>query len=200
MGERERTPQQNQNKQDILATNVDIKPSGVIYNIKGDAVEAFVENYLTSKGIDGIANVKVGIKNESRTPSVFAYLFIDKNSKGIISNNQNIPPMLRGKVDKADVKLSENLKQLLVPLAGQEFKAGKADRGEYYVKLNIFYILGLMFNAMPGRHQLTIPSAVSVPGTNDCVISVIKQEVYQKASGNRDNYSRQIEYLEKRCR
>lgn len=208
MGNQNNNQNQTQNNQgqqrtnvtaDLLAKSVDIKPVGVMYNITGAMVENFIEAYLTKKGVNGIANVKVLLRNEGRnTPNVAAYLFISRNSSGIISNENAVPPMLRGKIDKVNLRLTDDLKQTLVPIAGQEFKAGKAEHGEYYVKLNIFLVLGLMFSAVQGKHTLTIPAASSIPGSKDCVISVVKQELYQRASGgNKDNYSRQVEYFEK---
>ena len=132
--------QNTNNKVDLLEKNVDLNPVGVIYNLTGTMVENFVEDYLTSKGVDGISNVKVLLRNEGRnTSTVAAYLFINRNSKGIVSNERQVPPMLKGKLDKVNVKLSDELKQILVPIAGHEFKAGKAERGEYFVKLNIFF-------------------------------------------------------------
>ena len=200
-------PSNNQNRQpvgkaDLLARSVNCEPVGVMYNVTGSMVEDYVIQYLTNQGVDGIANVKVHLKNDRGLTSVAVYLFISKHSKGVISNERDIPEMLRSKVDKVDLKLSDDLKRILVPLAGQEFQAGKAERGEYYVKLNIFYILGLMFSAVQGVHQLTIPTATAIPGSKDCVISLIKQERYQRGgnNGNNDNYSRQVENLERHCR
>lgn len=201
MGNQNPNNQNRQQKADLLAKSVNLEPVGVMYNVRGSMIEDYVVSYLTNRGVDGIANVKVLLSGEGRSTTVAAYLFISKNSRGIISNERDIPPMLKGKVDKVNLKLSDDLKKVLVPIAGQEFKAGKADRGEYYVKLDIFYILGLMFSAVQGVHQLTIPTATSIPGTKDCVISLVKQERYHVANGgNKDNYSRQVVYLEKNCR
>ena len=188
-------------KYSILDSTVDIEPSGVIYSIKGSTIEEFVEEYLSKKNVDGVSEVKVRVRAEGKTrPEVAIYLFMSQDSKCISSQMQNVPPMLRNKVDsKVNMKLSEDFKKILYPLCGNEIKSGKADNREYYVKLDIFRAVGVMFSVDPRRHSLVISDAKIIPGGRDCVISVVKNEMFNGFSGNNgDSRARQIDYLEKR--
>ena len=203
MGNQNRQQNNNNNYKggnDLLAKTVDVDPTGIIYTFTGEMVEKYVYDYLTNKGVNGIASVEVRLKKSGRDPLVVIYLFLSKNSNGVLSNEKVIPKMLEGKIDKVNVRLTEDMKRILLPLAGNEFKSGNAESNEYYVKLNIFQILGLMLSASYGKHRLTIAEASSIPGNKDFVFSVIKQEAYQKSTSNKTNkYSRQVEYLEKNC-
>jgi len=187
-------------KYSILDRAVDIEPSGVIYSIKGSNIEEFVEEYLTRKGVDGISEVKVRVRSEGKTrPEVALYLFMNQDSKYISSQMNNVPPMLRNKVDsKVNMKLTDDFRRILFPICGNDIKSGKADNREYYVKLDIFRAVGMMFAVNPNRHSLVISDAKIIPGGRDCIISVVKNEIAGGFSGGGDNYARQIDYLEKR--
>ena len=189
-------------KYSILDRTVDIEPTGVIYSIKGSNIEEYVEEYLRRKNVDGVSEVKVHVRSEGKThPEVALYLFMDERSNCISSHMNNVPAMLKDKIDnKINMKLSDNFKQILFPLCGNEIQSGKAQNREYYIKMDIFRAVGLMFSANPSRHSLVISDAKTIPGGRDCIISVVKNESYNGFSGgnNGDNYARQIEYLEKR--
>ena len=185
----------------ILDRTVDIEPSGVIYSIKGSNVEEFVEEYLARKNVDGVSEVKVRVRSEGKTrPEVALYLFMDQNSKYISSQMNNVPPMLRNKVDsKVNMSLSDEFKNILYPLCGTNIKSGKAENREYYIKLDIFRAVGMMFAVNPRRHSLVITDARSIPGGRDSIISIVKNETFSGInSGGGDNRARQIDFLEKR--
>lgn len=192
----------NNAKYSILERTVDIEPTGVIYSIKGSNIEEFVEEYLAKKNVNGVSEVKVHVKAEGKNrPEVAIYLFMNQDSKFISSEMNNVPPMLRNKVDnKVNMKLTDDFRKILYPLCGNEIKSGKAENREYYVKLDIFRAVGLMFAVNPNRHNLVISDVKVIPGARDCVISVVKNEVFTGGfSGNtRDNRARQIDYLERR--
>lgn len=187
-------------KYSILDRTVDIEPSGVIYSIKGSTIEEFVEEYLSKKNVDGVTEVKVRVRSEGKTrPEVAIYLFMNQDSKCISSEMHNVPAMLRNKVDsKVNMKLTDDFRKILYPLCGNDIKSGKAENREYYIKLNIFRAVGLMFSVNPNRHHLVISDAKIIPGGRDCVISVVKNETFNGFSGGGDNRARQIDYLEKR--
>lgn len=188
-------------KYSILDRTVDIEPSGVIYSIKGSSIEEFVETYLANKNVDGVSEVKVRVRSEGRNrPEVAIYLFMNQDSKSISSEMNNVPPMLRNKVDsKVNMKLTEEFRKILYPLCGNDIKSGKAENREYYVKLDIFRAVGIMFAVNPNRHDLVISDAKVIPGGRDCVISVVKNERFSGFGGNGgDSRARQIDYLEKR--
>ena len=191
----------NTNNYSILDRTVDIEPSGVIYSIKGSTIEEYVESYLAKKNVEGVSEVKVRVRSEGKTrPEVAIYLFMDQKSKWISSDMNNVPEMLRHKVDnKVNMKLTEDFKKVLYPLCGENIMSGKAESREYYVKLNIFRVVGMMFAVNPNRHALVISDAKNIPGAKDCVISVVKNERFSGFSDNNgDNYARQIDNIEKR--
>lgn len=183
----------------ITDTLVNIEPSGVVFNITNDIVEEFVENYLTKKGVTGIASVRMQVRNEGRTnPNVALYLFLNQNSSSFESNSHAVPELLKGKIDKVQVNLKDEFKQTLYPICGSNIESGKADGREYYVKLNIFRVVGLMLAADPDKHTLVISDAKILPN-NASIISVLKGTSYYYNNGKTvDKYSRQIDYFEKR--
>jgi len=188
-------------KYSILDRTVNIEPSGVIYSIKGSTIEEFVEEYLSKKNVDGVSEVKVRVRSEGKNrPEVAIYLFMNQESNYISSEMNNVPAMLRNKVDsKVNMKLTEDFRKILYPLCGNDIKSGKADNREYYVKLDIFRAVGIMFSVNPDRHSLVISDAKIIPGGRDCVISVVKNEMFTGFSGGGgDSRARQIDYLEKR--
>ena len=189
-------------KYSILDRTVDIEPTGVIYSIKGSTVEEYVEEYLRRKNVDGISEVKVHVRSEGKShPEVALYLFMDEKSNCISSHMNNVPAMLKDKIEsKVNMKMTDNFKQILFPLCGNEIQSGKAQNREYYIKMDIFRAVGMMFSATPNRHSLVISDAKTIPGGRDCIISVVKNESYSGFSGGNsgDNYARQIDYLEKR--
>lgn len=193
----------NENKKySILDRTVDIEPSGVIYSIKGSTIEEFVEEYLRRKEVNGISEVKVRVRSEGKThPEVAIYLFMSQDSKYITSEMNKVPAMLRNKIDnKISVRMTDEFRKILYPLCGNDIKSGKAENREYYVKLDIFRAVGLMFSVNPHRHSLVISDVKSIPGGRDCVISVVKNEMFNGFSNNGggDNRARQIDYLERR--
>lgn len=183
----------------LLDTNISIDPSGVIYNIDNTTIEDFVGEYLSRMNVNGIAKVKLLVKNEGKTnPNVAIYLFMNQNSDSIISDINSVPPQLRNKVDKYNVRISDEFKKIIYPLCGSNIESGKAEGKEYFVKLNIFRVVGLMLAAEPNKHSLVITDAKRLTN-NSSVISVVKSENYSYSTGNSgDKYARQIDYLEKK--
>ena len=191
--------QKNAENTNLLAKNVDIEPTGVIYNLRTSMIEEFVEDYLTRQNVDGIAAVEVAVEEGGKSnPYVSIYLFLKPDCKQIISDIDKVPSMLRNKVDKINVRLSDGLKKILSPLTGPEFKSGKIQSREYFVQLNIFRVIGLMFAAQPNKHKLVISDAKNIPSARDAIISVVKSEktLYNNTPNNK--YRRAVEQLEKR--
>lgn len=186
-------------KETLLDTNIDVQPSGVFYNVTNDLIETFVEQYFTTQNVDGVSAVKVQVRTEGKTnPYVAIYAFVNQNSSGIISDIASIPPMLRGKVDKYNVRLSDDFKKILFPLCGSEIESGKADGKEYFVKLNIFRVVGMMLSVDPNKHSLVITDAQRLP-KGGSVISVMKSEKYNYGGNNNgDKYARQIDFFERK--
>lgn len=194
--------QNNFKKANIMDKNVDIEPSGVIYNIRTSAISEFVEDFLTKKGVDGISLVGVNVDEPAKhgsSPYVSAYLFLNQSSKHIISDINNIPQMLRNKVDKINIRLSDDIKQILYPLCGTDIRSGKVDdNGEFFIQLNIFRVIGLMFAANPNQHKLVISDAKCIPNARDAIISVIKYEKSNYSSNTNSRHDRIMDQLDKR--
>lgn len=183
----------------ILDKTVEIEPSGVIYNITNDVIEEFVENFLSSKKVPGVTKVKVQVRNEGNTaPRVAIYMFLNKNSDAVISDINAIPQMLRNKIAKVNIRLSDDFKKTILPFTGNEIESGNADNREYFVKLDIFRVIGFMVAADPARHNLAITDAKRLPNGNS-IISVVKLESFNSTGGNNgDKYSRMIDNFERR--
>jgi len=191
----------NMGGNNILDKTIDINPVGVIYNLTSEIIEDYVEQYLASKGVDNISRVKLMVRNEGKTsPYVALYLFLNKNSSAIVSNINSIPPVLRDKIDKVSVSMSDEFKKVVTPLTGNDIESGRAEGADYYVKLNIFRAIGMMLSADPRKHNLVITDAKRLPRGNS-VISVLKGTNYNYGgSSDNDKYSRQVDSLEKRHR
>ena len=188
----------NNKKGTLLDTNVDIQPTGVFFNVTNDIIENFVEQYFAKKNINGISNVKVQVRSEGKSnPYVAIYMFMNQNSNGIISDADSIPQILRNKVTEFNVRFSDEFKQSLYPVCGGEIKSGKTKDKEYYVKLNIFRVVGLMLAADPNKHSLVITDTQKLPKGNS-VISIMKSEKFNYGNNNDgDKYDRVINYLER---
>ena len=190
----------NNKNNNILDRNVDVEPTGVIYKIKGSTVEEFVEKYLSLKNVTGVGRVKVRVQRTSRNDhEVAIYLFMHNDSKFITTETPYIAPMLRDKMDnKANLKLSKDFRDILVPMCGEHIECGKRSN-MFFVKLDIFRVVGMMFKVNPNCHAVAIPSAANISG-DDSVISVIKEEKFN-TYGNKpvdDKYSRMVADLERR--
>lgn len=192
----------NKREYSILDRTVNVEPTGVIYSVKSSTVEEFVAEYLAKKNVDGVSEVKVYIRSEGRQrPEVVIYLFMDQNSKCITSQANNVPAMLRNKIEtKVNMNLTDDFKRTLMPLCGNNIKSGKAENREYFVKLDIFRVVGIMFSVDPRRHQIVITDTKVIPGSRgDGIISIVKNETISSSFGSgNDNRARQIDYLEKK--
>lgn len=193
----------NQTTSTILERTVGIEPTGVIYTVKGSDIEAYAESYLQAKQVSGVSEVKVRVRNEGRThPEVAIYLFMAANSNLFESQKVNIAPMLRDKIEQSlsSTKIDDNFKKILFPLCGNEIHSGKAQNKEFWVKLDIFRVCGMMFSVDPRRHDLVISEAKTITG-RDSILSVIKYESFTNIrSNNGDDYARQIDMIERRNR
>lgn len=166
----------NRPRPGLLDRTVDIEPIGVIYNVPGSAVQDFITDYLTKvKGINGIETVRVAVKREGiQRPEVSLYVIIDPDSEEIISNLGNVPSHLKKKMDEAQYKISDKLKNALYPIT-RDFKLFYyAPEKLLYIKADIFKALGLMFKSDPTRFDLTIAKVEKLK-KKDCVLSVVKE-------------------------
>jgi hypothetical protein len=183
----------------ILDTAVNIEPIGVMFNIKGSDISDFVANYLESKGVTGLTDVRAVVTREGQTrPEVVLYVFVDQSSPFVVSKMDKIPPILKNKVDKIDIGLSPEFKKILTPLTGPEINSGKTEGRECFVKLDIFRALGLMLAADFRHHRIIVTDGKQISNGRDCIISVIKQESFNQYVDPSDKRGRQIENLERR--
>ena len=192
----------NENKKyDVMDKVVDVEPTGVIYSLKGSTIEEFTLEYLTRRNITGVSDVKVRVRSEGRNrPEVVIYVFMDQNSKFISSDMNNVPAMLRNKVDgKGNMRITDEFRQVLVPLCGNDINSGKVENREYFIKLDIFRVIGMMFAASPNYHNLVISDAMAYPDGRDSIISVIKTMKSSGYVGNKgDKRTHQIDNIERK--
>jgi len=192
----------NENKKySVLDKIVEVEPTGVIYSVKGSTIEEFVMEYLNRKNITGVSDARIRVRSEGRNrPEVVMYLFMDQNSRFISSEIQNVPAMLRNKVDtKGNLRITEEFREVLIPLCGKgDIQSGKIDR-EYFVRLDIFRVIGMMFAANPNYHHIAITDAMAYPDGRDSIISVIKNmKSVGYTSNNTDKRSHQIDSIERK--
>lgn len=184
----------------ILDSVVNVEPTGVMYNVTNDVIEEFVEKYLDQNGVTGVSAVRVMVLSEgSRDPEVAIYAFVNQKSSGIESSVGSIPPLLRGKVDRVQIRLTDAFKKVLYPIVGSdEIETLKAEGGDYSIRLNIFRVLGMMFSCVPGKHRLIIADAKRLSG-NSGVCTVLKSVSYDSRPNDKnDRYLRQINNFERR--
>ena len=190
---------QPKNTQSIVDTAVGIEPIGVMFNLKGSDIANFVGDYFDKKGITGVTDVRAMVTREGQTrPEVVLYAFVDQSSPFIVSKMDKIPAILKNKVDKVDIGISQDFRRVLTPLCGNDIISGKTDGRECYVKLDLFRALGLMLSADFRRHRLVVTDAKQISGGRDCIISVTKQEAFSQSVDPSDKRGRQIEHLERR--
>lgn len=179
----------------LFETNVSIDPVGVMYDVKGADVSAFVENYLAEKNVTGVEYVGLIVKREgSKNPDVAVYLFMDPNSKFINNELKNVPPQLRNKIADANMNLTKELREVLTPLCGREIQFGKRDRS-CYIKLDVFRVLSLMLSAVPKESTVAIIQADEPRKNKDSLMRVAKLVRYQ-AYGNKDKSAKYINAME----
>lgn len=191
-----------QDKNNSLLDNLtNIEPSGVMYNLKGSDIEAFVEDYFQKRGvpIDG-THLRVN-REGANSPNMDFFIFINVKNENIVSTSRDIPEALRAKAADVNIELSDKLKDVVTALIDQriEFSRAQGDRRYIYIKLNIFRILALMFCCEPGKHRAVVLDVRKIPSRNDdCIINFIKQIWFRSdnRSPNNDRFSKVIAELE----
>lgn len=180
----------NKREYDILNSNVDIEPVGVVWNLKKTDIEAFISEYFANRGVGDNTTVQVHVKSEGKArPSVTIYAFVPQGSDLIQTTVTEMPELIRNKVDN-DIEpvISDSFKKILQPLCGNNIRVGKVPgRRMFFVQLNIFYSIGLMLKAVPDQHKLIITEAKTIPNSRDAVISVIKQNAPNFGKGRHNN-------------
>lgn len=163
----------------LFETNVSIDPAGILYDIKGSDISAFVEGYLAEKKISGVEFVGVRVGREgTKNPTVSVYLFMDQNSKFINNELKNVPAQLKNKIADANMNLTKELRDVLTPLCGRDIQFGKRN-GSCYIKLNEFRVLGLMLNCVPKESTVAILQADGLRKNKDVLMRVAKLAQYQ---------------------
>lgn len=192
--------ERKENGVNLLSTNTDVEPVGVIYNITGSAVEEFVQNYLQGlKNVDGVAAVRVSVvRDGAERPELALYVLLNSNSKDVVTNMNNIPRHIRNKMDVGSYRASDKLKQAMYPIC-KEFKIGVHRQGVLYVKCDVFKALGMMLDAEPRIHTVNIPSVMRIK-KNNSIITVIKANKFldRKDSTGIDKFSQIVNDLESR--
>ena len=179
----------NERRFDILDSNTNIEPVGVVWNLKKTDIETYIGTYFSEKGVGDSVTVQARVRNEGKArPVVSLYAFVPQNSNLIQNNVTEMPELIRDKVDN-DIEpvIADNFKSILRPLCGDTIRAGKVKgRRMFFVELDVFYSIGLMLKAIPGQHRLIITDAKAIPNSRDAVISVVKQQATHFGKGRRN--------------
>lgn len=160
----------------ILTTAFPMTPVAVGYNIESTEIENFVFDYLTkTRGIQGVATVRLKVGREGGKPSASIFAFFDINSPDIYTGNNKIPSYLRNKIDMDNARVSDRLFNALKPLINRnKFKLhNRSHQGLAFIELDIFKVFGLATAIDPERHELIINEARQVK-KNRAIISVMK--------------------------
>lgn len=175
----------------LLDKNVEIDPVGIVYNITGSAIEDFIYSYLVgTRKIEGVSAVRTSVIHDGSTsPKMALYVFINLNSNDVISGMRGIPRQIANKMDEGNYRVSEKLKNAIMPLC-REFRVYTNTReGVIYFICDIFKAIGLMFAVNPRIHSLSIPEIIRLKKKNS-IITVIKTLKYldRDDSGTYDKY------------
>lgn len=171
------TQSQNRNT-GLLNTSVDIDPVAVIYNVTNDIVEQFVYEYLhDAKGIEGVIGVRSSLVRSGQRPEISIYVFLRMDSKDVSSQMQNVPKILRNKMDVGGYRASDRLFDAMKALVGRnQFRVG-VKGNTVYIKIDIFRALGMVLGANPNRQQITI-NEVQPLKKKRFVMSVVKSNKF----------------------
>lgn len=182
----------------LVETTVDIDPVAVVYNIQNEDIETFVYNFLTqAKGIQGVAAVRVHVvRDGSRNPELALYLFLHQDSKDVFSGLKNVPEHLRFKMDVGGLKASDKLFNALKPIVN-EFKISAEPKQQlFYIKLDVFKVLGLMLAAEPRKHHITVSEVVKLKKKRSIVTVIKSNRFVDKHDDGFDRFSNIIDRLE----
>ena len=176
--------------EELLQTNVDVEPVGVIYNLTANVIEKAITEYLIERGIKDTLAVRLRVDQLRNRTEVSVFAFFDKNSSNITSNMNKIPEYLRNRVQSGALKPSEKLQEVLRGLTSDTSLA--VDKDIAYVRLNIFKCLGLVLHANPRNQEILINEIKQGNKKDDFIIlSVIKKVRYRSNFNNpEDKFSR----------
>lgn len=182
---------------DVLSRVVDIEPIGAVYTIVNQQIEEFVYHYLTvHKHISGVQAVRFTVINEGDItrgikPKISLLAFFNINSPDVVSDLSNIPQHLRDLMDSESLRASQKLYDAVLPIINKFQMGAFPKEHEAYIKLDLFRVIGLMFDAQVNVHQINIID-VKNTGKNRSVVMFAKTEIFtdQSAGNAQDKYSR----------
>lgn len=165
-----------ENKNLLLSRNVDIEPVAVVYNVMGQTVTEFTEDYLTRKqGIEGIAAVRTKVVRDGSTnPIVNVYVFINLNSPELSSSNGDMIDALKEKMADNSYQYSAKLKNALWSISKDISPSVSVKDGVLIIKADIFKIFGLMFDAHPRNFEIGMLEVMKLKKQNSA-ITVMKK-------------------------
>ena len=190
----------NTAKNSVATTNAGLVPVGAIFNVYGKKFEEFISDFLRSKEIANVLDVRLVVKNAGTnhaTPRIYA--FFGRNTNIVSSDRSSVAPYLAKKLEGANsVKLSNEGKNRLAAVINlNRLNTGSAPDNEIFVELDLFRCLGLFLGASYRQHKLTVFEINSING--EVVLTVIKQEV-PKTSFGMGNADKRAQFIDKQNR
>lgn len=192
----------NNKRNSLLETTVDLEPAGVIYNISKSTIENFVKNYLTqTKNIDGVKAVcAVATKKPQPGYVIDVYAFFDSNSKDIIpkAGMKTTRSFLTEQMSMSSYRTSDNLQRALGKIARNTnlMTISKERNSDLACRLDTYKILCLMLLVDQYNQELDIWEVKPIGGKGDFLTTVFKLETMPKNMGkNGDKYSNWIAHL-----
>lgn len=181
---------------EILNTNVDDEPTGLIFEPTSGKIEAWIRTYFSDHNAKGFKEVKVFAAREEGITKAVVYAFfdpevIDKGRK--TSNGDTVAPMFAGKVDDGtnnNGRLSNELYNIIRPLVDGEkvnysIKGIKGAPKMACFQLDIFNILALMYCVRKGREEVIINKVEIVDAKNRTIKVKFAKMIKNYGSGRR---------------
>jgi len=183
----------------LLETNVEIDPVGVVYNITGSAVEEFLYSYLVDTcKIDRVSGVRTNVvRDGSARPEMSLYVFIDDKSRDVNTGMHKISSALASRMEEGNYQISPELKEAMQPIC-RDFKINSNPREHViYFKCSIFKVIGIMFAVDPRSQAITISEIARIK-KRDSILTVIKTNKFldREDSGGLDKLQNIISRIE----
>lgn len=183
---------------EIVDTNINIEPNGVIWNLEGSQIATFVYNLLTDAGVEGVLMPQVALMREgSNSQAVTCVAFFRPNSPDVcgINTNSSNNFLIQNIVGPGVGKPSERLEKVLKPLVKGNQDGPNTNlalvknKGKSYltVKLDIFRVLSAMLKAPRRKYEIIIISSYNVANNRDCILQVVKNAQPPESVGNDEN-------------
>ena len=179
----------------VESRNVDIEPISIFYAVLTEHISEFLRVKLERKGIEGFMDCRAVVKLDPRARTdeekhqMHILAFFSSSSKDISSTgrmkNSNNPILDR--IDRgSSIAPTKQLRDEITRICTDgRLYINRDDSATYSIDLDIYRLLGLMFDADYVKEEIVITKYEKVSDINHKFI-VVKQPVASKRSGNKD--------------